>query len=330
MPITRSQLRASVFTTTAKATSPSSKEITSKYFSSKTNVNETKQPNKSSLNETVTRKTTRKHIIIETEESSANINLSGALSSERSVDKLEKRLEKEPSKPPVGWEGVYNTIKEYRKNIVAPVDTMGCERLADEPSDDITLQTSRFQTLVSLMLSSQTKDHVTAAAIQNLRQKLPGGLNLDNVLQAEEKFLDDCISKVGFHRRKATYLKQTAKICKEEYNSDIPNTVEGLMKLPGVGPKMAYLCMQVAWKQNEGIGVDVHVHRITNRLGWCKTGKAGPEATRQSLESWLPRSLWQEINPMLVGFGQTICSPQYPKCSKCPVNNMCPSVTYNR
>jgi endonuclease-3 len=84
--------------------------------------------------------------------------------------------------------------------------------------------------------------------------------------------------------------------------------------------------MQVAWKQNQGIGVDVHVHRITNRLGWCRTEKAGPEATRQSLEAWFPRSLWHEINPIFVGFGQTTCFSQNPKCSGCPVNNMCPSV----
>ncbi|CAG8513237.1 1066_t:CDS:2 [Funneliformis mosseae] len=118
---------------------------------------------------------------------------------------------------------------------------------------------------------------------------------------------------------------KVAKVCKEEYDNDIPDTVEGLMKLPGVGPKMAYLCMQVAWKQNQGIGVDVHVHRISNRLGWCKTEKVGPENTRQSLESWLPRSLWREINPIFVGFGQTTCLPRYPKCSSCPVSDMCPS-----
>ncbi|CAB4401543.1 unnamed protein product [Rhizophagus irregularis] len=318
MPKTRNKL-ATDFVNSTETISSSLTRTTSKYFSSKTSVIETNKLNKSSsLSKTVTLKTARKHTNIEAEESSINI----------SANTLEKRFDKEPPIPPVGWEEVYNAIKEYRKNIIAPVDTMGCERLADEPSDNITPQTSRFQTLVSLMLSSQTKDHVTAAAVQNLRQKLPGGLNLDSMIQANEKFLDECISKVGFHRKKATYLKQSAKICKEEYGGDIPNTVEGLKKLPGVGPKMAYLCMQVAWKQNEGIGVDVHVHRITNRLGWCNTEKAGPEATRKLLESWLPRSLWYEINPMLVGFGQTTCFPQYPKCSNCPVKKMCPSANF--
>ncbi|KAF0551523.1 DNA glycosylase [Gigaspora margarita] len=239
---------------------------------------------------------------------------------------LNKKLTtNEQIQPPLSWEEVYKCIKNYRKTAIAPVDTMGCERLADEPNDVITPQTSRFQSLIALMLSSQTKDQVTAAAMQNLRQQLTGGLNIESIMQVDEKFLDQCISKVGFHRRKAKYIKQTAKICKEEYNGDIPNSVEGLMKLPGVGPKMAYLCMHVAWKQNQGIGVDVHVHRIANRLGWCRTEKAGPEATRQVLESWLPYSFWQEINPMLVGFGQITCLPRNPKCLECPVRNKCPS-----
>ncbi|CAG8468088.1 13418_t:CDS:2 [Cetraspora pellucida] len=220
----------------------------------------------------------------------------------------------EQIQPPHSWEEVYQSIKDYRKTIVAPVDTMGCERLAEEPNDIITPQTSRFQSLIALMLSSQTKDQVTAAAMQSLRQQLRGGLNIETIMQIDEEFLDQCISKVGFHRRKAKYIKQAAKICKEEYSGDIPNSVEGLMKLPGVGPKM-------------GIGVDVHVHRITNRLGWCRTEKAGPEATRQALESWLPYSFWQEINPMFVGFGQITCLPRNPRCLECPVRNKCPSAS---
>ncbi|CAG8841801.1 34406_t:CDS:2, partial [Racocetra persica] len=144
----------------------------------------------------------------------------------------------EQMQSPRSWEEVYQCIKDYRKTTVAPVDTMGCERLAEEPNDVITPQTSRFQSLIALMLSSQTKDQVTAAAMQNLRQQLTGGLNIESIMQVDEEFLDQCISKVGFHRRKAKYIKQAAKICKEKYDGDIPNSVEELMKLPGVGPKM--------------------------------------------------------------------------------------------
>ncbi|CAG8741906.1 27259_t:CDS:2 [Dentiscutata erythropus] len=232
----------------------------------------------------------------------------------------------EQIQPPLNWEDVYKCIKDYRKTAIAPVDTMGCERLADKPNDVITPQTSRFQSLIALMLSSQTKDQVTAAAMQNLRQQLKGGLNMESIMQVDEEFLDQCISKVGFHRRKAKYIKQAAKICKEEYDGDIPSSVEGLMKLPGVGPKMVGIPLHARGVET-GIGVDVHVHRIANRLGWCRTEKEGPEATRQALESWFPYSFWQEINPMFVGFGQITCLPRYPKCLECPVRNECPSAS---
>ncbi|CAG8474180.1 7529_t:CDS:2 [Racocetra fulgida] len=135
---------------------------------------------------------------------------------------LNKKINHEQMQSPHSWEEVYQCIKDYRKTTVAPVDTMGCERLAEKPNDVITPQS-----LIALMLSSQTKDQVTAAAMQNLRQQLTGGLNIESIMQVDEEFLDQCISK------------QAAKICKEEYGGDIPNSVEELMKLPGVGPKMA-------------------------------------------------------------------------------------------
>lgn len=121
------------------------------------------------------------------------------------------------------------------------------------------------------------------------------------------------------------FIKQTVKILHETYNDDIPNSIEGLLALPGVGPKMSYLAMQTAWGQNLGIGVDVHVHRIVNRLGWTRTNSSGPEATRKVLEEWLPQELWPEINHLLVGFGQTLCLPVRPKCEECLLNQTCPA-----
>lgn len=106
-------------------------------------------------------------------------------------------------------------------------------------------------------------------------------------------------------------------ILRDKYNSDIPDTIAGLTSLPGVGPKMAHLCMSApnGWNRVEGIGVDVHVHRITNLWGWNKTNN--PEATRAALESWLPRDRWREINWLLVGLGQTVCLPVGRKCGDC-------------
>lgn len=90
-------------------------------------------------------------------------------------------------------------------------------------------------------------------------------------------------------QKKADYIKDATKICAEKYNGDIPPTVEELVKLPGVGPKMAHITMNVAWGQVTGIGVDTHVHRISNRLGWVKKPTKVPEETRLAVESWLPR-----------------------------------------
>ena len=85
------------------------------------------------------------------------------------------------------------------------------------------------------------------------------------------------------------YIKRTSKILQEEYKGDIPDSVEKLCKLPGVGPKMAYLVMKCAWNQVIGIGVDTHVHRIANRLNWLRKSTKQPEDTRKELENWLPR-----------------------------------------
>jgi endonuclease-3 len=149
-------------------------------------------------------------------------------------------------------------------------------------------------------------------------------------------------TQVGFHNRKTEYIKKAAVIMRDKHGGDIPDTFAGLTALPGVGPKMAHLCLSAAWDRTEGIGVDVHVHRyfktwlcvlfgvrfanyqltinrITNLWGWVKT--TTPEGTREALESWLPRDKWREINFMLVGFGQTICLPRGRKCGDCTLSN---------
>ena len=181
------------------------------------------------------------------------------------------------------------------------------------------------------MLSSQTKDTTTAAAINTLQTSLPApGLCLETILAVEPDDLNNLIFAVGFHNNKTRYIKATAIILRDSYNGDIPDTIEGLMSLPGVGPKMAYLCMSAAWGRTEGIGVDVHVHRITNLWGWHKT--RGPEETRAALEAWLPKERWHEINHLLVGFGQTICTPVGRKCGNCDLakQGLCPSAVFRK
>ncbi|XP_063362287.1 endonuclease III-like protein 1 isoform X2 [Cydia amplana] len=183
-------------------------------------------------------------------------------------------------------------------------------------------QVIRYQHLISLMLSSQTKDQVTFAAMERLRER---GLTIDNVLSMSDDELGKLIYPVGFWKTKVKYIKKTTQTLKEQYNGDIPDSVEKLCKLTGVGPKMAHICMSVAWNKVTGIGVDTHVHRISNRIGWVKKPTATPEDTRKALEAWLPFELWGEVNHLLVGFGQTICLPIGPNCEECLNNDICPS-----
>ncbi|KAK5628697.1 hypothetical protein RRF57_004412 [Xylaria bambusicola] len=227
---------------------------------------------------------------------------------------------------PTDWEEMYATVQSMRSEggaaSNAPVDTMGCERLALSTASP---RDQRFQTLVALMLSSQTKDTVNAIAMNRLQTELPpykagapAGLNLENMLAVPPAHLNELIRAVGFHNNKTKYLQQAAAICRDAHGGDIPDTIEGLVSLPGVGPKMAHLCLSAAWGRTEGIGVDVHVHRITNLWGWHgKTGSKNPEDTRAKLESWLPKDRWREINTLLVGLGQTVCLPVGRRCGDC-------------
>ncbi|TFK66771.1 DNA glycosylase [Pluteus cervinus] len=234
-----------------------------------------------------------------------------------------------PHPAPEKWREVYDLITEMRKRSIAPVDTMGCASAQLKESEP---KNQRFATLVSLMLSSQTKDEVTDAAVSNLRKSLGGAISVDALIEADEQVVSQAIGKVGFWRRKTQYLKQTAERLRDDFSSDVPKTVDELCSLPGVGPKMAFLTLQVAWNLNVGIGVDVHVHRITNRLGWHKPLTKTPEETRLNLQSWLPSELHHDINHLLVGFGQMICLPVGPKCGECDLSSrgLCPSANLDK
>lgn len=170
---------------------------------------------------------------------------------ERKVRKPARQIKNENTgeveiHPPDDWAEVYEAVKEMRKNGVAQnaaVDTMGCERLGLNTVPPIV---KRFHTLTALMLSSQTKDTTNAAAMKRLQTELPpykegapAGLNLENILAVDPKLLNEFIWTVGFHNNKTKYIKAAAEIIRDVWKGDIPDTIEGLMSLPGVGPKMA-------------------------------------------------------------------------------------------
>lgn len=158
---------------------------------------------------------------------------------------------------PKRWREQYELLVKQRRRIVAPVDTMGCqENGKDEKRQDSRSQTEtaeerarreRFTILISLMLSSQTKDPVTAEAVHNLQRNLPGGLSLSSVLNASADDIARNINKVGFWRRKTGYIQSAAAIIQRDFGGDIPKTIDELCSLPGVGPKMGFLALQGAW-----------------------------------------------------------------------------------
>lgn len=155
------------------------------------------------------------------------------------------------------------------------------------------------------MLSSQTKDAVVGAAIRAMQRDQV--LNVHAVSQMTISQLDQYIGKVGFHNNKCKYIQQTVTVLLDQYDGDIPPTAaEMITDLPGVGPKMAYICESVAWGTQSGIGVDTHMHRLFHLLRWVPATAKTPEQTRLQLESWLPREYWAEVNLLWVGFGQEI------------------------
>ncbi|KAG6531746.1 hypothetical protein ZIOFF_005566 [Zingiber officinale] len=219
---------------------------------------------------------------------------------------------KQKANVPANWEEIFDGIMKMRSAGDAPVDTMGCEKagILLPPKE------RRFAVLVSSLLSSQTKDAVTNGAIKRLSDN--GLLNPGALVKTDEATISSLIypveavdnlfpsiASVGFYSRKAHYLKKVSEICLEKHEGDIPCSLNELLALPGIGPKMAHLIMNVGWNDVQGICVDTHVHRICNRLGWVSRigtieKTLTPEETRVSLEKWLPKDLWDPINPLLV------------------------------
>jgi len=208
------------------------------------------------------------------------------------------RIEPGSLSPPENWERIYKLVEELRSDRSAPVDTDGGHEL---PEKHLGPAVHRFQVLTALMLSSQTKDAVVGETMRALQRH---GLTVENIHDTDHETLNALIGKVGFHNNKTKFMKQVAEILILQYDGDIPGTADEMMKLPGVGPKMAYIVEHVAFGTVSGIGVDTHMHRMFNELKWVDSNT--PERTREQLEGWLPKRRWGEVNVLWVGFGQEV------------------------
>lgn len=179
-----------------------------------------------------------------------------------------------------------------------------------------------FCVLVGTILSSRTKDAVTAAAVRRLFAKAADGrFSPADLVRLEESEIAKAIYPVGFYRDKARHLKELPAVLESKFGGVLPKTVEELCELPGVGRKTANLTVAVGFSL-PAICVDVHVHRICNRLGIVKTSK--PFETEMALRKILPVKYWKTWNSHLVSFGQTRCAPVKPKCAGCPIARYCP------
>jgi len=198
--------------------------------------------------------------------------------------------------------------KEVRKDKVPVVDLIRVQ--TKDP----------FKVLLATILSARTNDRTTTEAAARLFKKVkkPKDLRKLTIKQIEK-----LIFPVGFYKNKARYLKELPNVLDEKFKGIIPQTVEELIELPGVGRKTANLVVTVGFNK-PAICVDVHVHRITNRLGYLKT--KNPLETEMALRKKLPKRHWKIINRVLVAFGQNLCRPIGPKCSECPVKQYCKRV----
>jgi endonuclease-3 len=182
-----------------------------------------------------------------------------------------------------------------------------------------------FITLISCILSLRTKDDVTAQASTRLLKEYD---TPEKILKLSEKQIESMIYPVGFYRIKAKRIKEISQSLIENYSGKVPEDFNELLKLKGVGRKTANIVMVYGHKKHGYIPIDTHCNRIPNRLGWVKTKT--PEETEKELRRILPEKYWNDYNDLFVTFGQTICVPISPFCSKCPIERFCKKISVTK
>jgi len=182
-----------------------------------------------------------------------------------------------------------------------------------------------YTTLISCLLSLRTKDEVTEQASVRLLSKYN---TPQKIVKLPISVIQDLIYPVGFYKTKAERIIDISKTLIEKYNGQVPKKIDDLLKLKGVGRKTANIVMVYGHKKNGFLPIDTHCHRIPNRLGWIIT--KNPEQTEEELRKILPKKYWDDFNHLFVMFGQTICVPISPVCSKCPINKYCQKISVKR
>lgn len=198
------------------------------------------------------------------------------------------------------------------------------KRFAEPIVTTISRERTPFHVLISCLLSLRTRDQTTREASNRLFAIAD---NPEDIMKIPAERLEKLIYPVGFYRTKARKIKEICGVLIQTYQGKVPDEIDELLKLNGVGRKTANLVVTLGY-QKPGICVDTHVHRITNRWGYLKT--KNPHETEFALREKLPKKYWLTINDLLVTFGQNICLPISPKCNHCPVNTLCKKVGVTR
>jgi len=209
---------------------------------------------------------------------------------------------------------VATTLKRIGRAI-RDMELPAVEKISEEQSG------TPFHVLVSTMLSAQTRDPVTLAASTRLFKRAPTPRAILKLSTAE---VEKLIYPVSFYRNKAVHVQQTCEMLLARFGGRVPDTMDELLTLPGVGRKTANLVRIVAHEKPDSICVDTHVHRIANRLGWVKTKT--PEQTETALYEIVPKRYWATVNLFLVTWGQQVCRPIYPQCGHCLLRDLCPKI----
>ncbi len=203
---------------------------------------------------------------------------------------------------------------ERVENAIAPFPKAALFQLQEDGFSSV------FEQLIACLLSIRTYDEVAFPATKRLfgRARTPA-----QMLELSVEEIDELITPCTYHENKAPQILGIAKRAVEEFGGELPCDQEVLTSFHGIGPKCANLTLGIACGM-PFIGVDVHVHRVSNRLGYVQSKT--PEKTMAALEAKLPRDKWVSINRLLVPFGKHICTGDLPKCSTCPLLEMCPQI----
>lgn len=224
-----------------------------------------------------------------------------------------------PDKAVPDWDRIFKALQAWKAGLCLSDDSRSGD-VAAEPSVSTVAERYKLDpwaVLVSTIISLRTKDEVTLAASRVLLARAPSPAAL---LELPEDETARLIYPAGFYRTKAANLRKIAAILIERYDGRVPGDMESLLALPGAGRKTANLVLTEAFNK-PGICVDTHVHRISNRTGWLSS--RNPEETEMILRKILPRKYWKPVNALLVMYGQRICRPVSPFCSRCVISVHC-------